>query len=84
MQTATSWLQEQIFNSDWKNISGEDKLKLFEQAKEIEKQQIIDAYDNGFSSGYDDAQGDGAIFEEGKEYFAETYVSKGSDETKTN
>ena len=42
-QTAVEWLIEQVFNSDWKNMSGEDKLKLFEQAKQMEKEQIIDA-----------------------------------------
>ncbi len=42
-QTALEWLIEQVFNSDWKNMSGEDKLKLFEQAKQMEKEQIIDA-----------------------------------------
>lgn len=45
--TAVEWLQEQIFNSDWKNMNGEDKLKLFEQSKEIETQQIIRAFNKG-------------------------------------
>jgi len=47
IQLAVEWLQEQIFNSDWKNMSGEDKLKLFEKAKQIETQQIIRAFNKG-------------------------------------
>ena len=38
-QTAVEWLFEQVCNLDWKNIVGEEKLKLFEEAKEMEKQQ---------------------------------------------
>lgn len=55
------------------------KVKIWDYYFEREKQQIMDGYDNGFSSGYDDAQGDGAIFENGEQYFAETYGSKESE-----
>jgi hypothetical protein len=46
-QTSIEWLQEQIFNSDWSNMSGEKKLNLFEVAKEMHKQEIIDAHIEG-------------------------------------
>ena len=41
-QTAVDWLFE-----NWKNScnSLEDMIGLFQQAKEMEKQQIIDAYE---------------------------------------
>jgi hypothetical protein len=40
--TAVEWLFEQVWIT-----SGEDLPELLEQAKEMEKQQIIDAYNNG-------------------------------------
>jgi hypothetical protein len=39
MKTAVEWLFEQVWIT-----SGEDLPELLEQAKEMEKQQIIDAY----------------------------------------
>jgi hypothetical protein len=44
-ETPVEWLFEQVVNLDWKNLQGEEKIKIFEQAKEMEKQQIIDAVD---------------------------------------
>ena len=40
-QTAVEWLFETVCNNDWKHLPGEIKLQIFEQAKEMEKQQII-------------------------------------------
>ena len=61
-QTAVEWLIEQIKKEHpfWTSI--------FEQAKEMEKQQIIDAAERW--KGTDFAE----------KYYAETYGSKGSDE----
>jgi hypothetical protein len=48
-QTAVEWLYDRFLfagyavNSEWK-----------EQAKEMEKKQIMDAYDEGWSDGFDD------------------------------
>ena len=44
-QTAVSWLVEQV-NSDCLN-SAFIRPELIEKAKEMEKQQIIDAFDDG-------------------------------------
>jgi hypothetical protein len=44
-QTAVSWLAEQV-NSDCLNSSF-IRPELIEKAKEMEKQQIIDAFDDG-------------------------------------
>ena len=60
-QTAVEWLIEQVFNSDWKNMSGEDKLKLFEQAKQMEKEQIIEAAERWKGTNFAD------------QYYNETY-----------
>jgi hypothetical protein len=50
-----------------------------EQAKQMEKQQIFDAFKEGVSDGFD---GWGDTYKE--KYYNETYGSKGSDEFKTN
>ena len=74
MQTAVEWLGLYIKGITTLNCDG-----IIEQAKEMEKQQIIDAWDNG-------AYGSGEFMiniETSQEYYNETYGSKGSDETKT-
>ena len=38
-QTAVEWLFETVCNNDWKHLPGEIKLQIFEQAKEMEKEQ---------------------------------------------
>jgi hypothetical protein len=45
-QTAVEWLQEQL-NPDMKTMQGVIIQELLEQAKEMEKDQIIDAYRSG-------------------------------------
>ena len=65
-QTAVEWLAEQIDNKDM----GEIPMWIYdfiEQAKEIEKQQIIDFANNyGFDvCGYD--------YERAEQYYKETY-----------
>ena len=37
-QTAVEKLFEQVCNLDWKNLTGDEKLQLFEQAKQMEKE----------------------------------------------
>jgi len=48
-QTAVEWLEEQTRNPEWHSLKRQD---IFEQAKEMEKQQIIDAYQQGFNNAY--------------------------------
>jgi hypothetical protein len=66
---------EFLFNELWK--STKDKLtwhSIFEQAKEMHKQEIIDAYNKSFElrdKPYSTAD----------KYYQETFVSKGSDDT---
>ena len=88
--TAVNWLDEQLQDTmsfQYGFIDGvrkviiplEDYMKLKQEAIELEKQQIIDAWHKGY-----DNQSP-MIDEEncGQTYYTSTYGSKGSDETKT-
>jgi hypothetical protein len=55
-QTAVEWLVEQLKNE------GVQYIRMYEQAKKMEKQQIIDAYEQG------DIQ-----LVNGKQYYEQTY-----------
>jgi len=47
-QSSIEWLFEQVCNLDWKNIQGEKKLEILEQAKAMHKQEIEDTYWLGY------------------------------------
>ena len=49
MKTAVEWLAEQMLWNEFHN-------PYLEQAKEMEKQQIGDAYERGFNQGYRDPE----------------------------
>jgi hypothetical protein len=53
------------------NIDTSDYLELKRQAKEMHKQEIIDAWNSA---------GGGDAYHQGKDYYQETFVSKGSDD----
>ena len=42
--TAVEWLEEQTRKSEWHSLKRQD---IFQQAKEMEKQQIENAFDEG-------------------------------------
>jgi len=71
--TAVEWLEEEladnlkliILNNDYTLME-----KLFEQAKEMEKKQIIDAYEDAYMSGYRDNWNDGI------NYYNQTFKSE--------
>jgi hypothetical protein len=67
MKTAVEWLEEMFNNSEIPNSS-----MLFKQAKEMEKEQIIDAYYQG------DADSDN-IHVDADEYYNETFKSQEDD-----
>ena len=50
MKTAVEWLEMQIVKLEKDYAIPHKIYKLCEQAKEMEKQQIIDAYHYGYSS----------------------------------
>ncbi|CAB4143580.1 hypothetical protein UFOVP449_224 [uncultured Caudovirales phage] len=68
-QTAVDWLETQI-SLDMRHMSPFELVKLFEQAKEMEKQQIIDAWDN---RNEDVIKSDG---KKSEQYYNETYGSR--------
>ena len=61
--TSIEWLIEKWYNGELNSLSFH-REKLFEQAKEMHKQEIIDAFDYGETSAYD---------ESGEQYYNETY-----------
>ena len=69
-QTSIEWLREEL----WQQFKWQFSDNIFEQAKEMHKQEIIDAYVNGQSLGFDDSPKYWA-----EKYHQETFVSKGSD-----
>jgi hypothetical protein len=63
-QTAVEWLEEQTRKPEWHSLKRQD---IFEQAKEMEKQQIVKAYKDGVTClPFDDK-------DVGKQYYNETY-----------
>jgi hypothetical protein len=67
-QTAVEWFIEQLLESNLIEKNGKT-LKLIGQAKEMEKEQIEDAYDAGlFDGSMDDVNN-----RMHKEYYNETY-----------
>ena len=73
--TAVNWLEQQIKDTFYVAEASEMAKRfegIFEQAKEMEKQQIIDAYSNGSNDRLRNTIND---------YYNETYGSKGSETT---
>ncbi len=66
-QTAVEWLIEQFWNNE-----GMLTTKKLEQAKDIEKEQIIEAFDQGVIAEFTH-QVTGAPETSGQEYFNQTY-----------
>ena len=70
-QTAVEWLVEQITDSTM------PAREAIQQAKAMEKQQIFEAWDNGFANGYDLGKyNDECSPEDADKYYNETYESK--------
>jgi hypothetical protein len=71
-QTAVDWLAHQV-NSDCLN-STFIRPELIEQAKAMEKEQIIDSYSFGYTNGFDDAKLPIPIrVDDAEQYYNETY-----------
>ena len=75
--TAVEWLVEKV-NSDCLNSTFIRK-ELIDEAKEMHKQEIIDAW-NGGDYAYFYSKETGRDFADGSEYYQETLGSKGSDD----
>lgn len=64
-QTAVSWLIEQL---EQKGFDLKFNQDVIEQAKQLEKEQIVDAFDDG-QANYSLPRD----FETGKQYYSDTY-----------
>jgi len=65
-QTAVEWLIEQLKENNM--LTFDEWTGLFEQAKAMEKEHIINAYDRGYFD-YD-------IYRNGQNYYNETFKSE--------
>lgn len=65
-QTAVSWLEQQL-NPNLKTMQGHIIQDLIEQAKQLEKEQIVEAYTEGYCNGIV------CIPHPAKQYYSETY-----------
>jgi len=63
-QTAVEWLESQLFELRNPTLN---QIEILKQAKEMEKQQIIDAYNNGQQI---------PPFEYAEQYYKETFKNK--------
>jgi hypothetical protein len=69
-QTAVEWLNEAI-NNKLKSQLGPSFIDLFDEAKAIEKQQILDAYKKGYDEGLQII----TKYENVEDYYNQTYNS---------
>ena len=67
-KTAVEWLLDWMGKNQY--FIGNDLLQAVEQAKEIEKEQIIETYNKAHSDGYKD------IDKFGEQYYDETFKSE--------
>ena len=71
MKTAVEWLVEQITNG---TIPAREAIQ---QAKAIEKEQIIESWDNGYANGYDLGKYDDQPNpDDAEQYYNETFKSE--------
>jgi len=75
--TAVEWLWEQIDEILPFSVDTETGIKLYnakEQAKEMEKEQIENAYEIGFADAWDDARyDDEPTYGGAEQYYEQTY-----------
>ena len=76
-QTAVQWLYNHLFPKQLDGFSDEEWSKIdlaFEQAKEMEKQQIFESWDNGFDNGnYYGKYNENCEINCGEQYYNETF-----------
>ncbi len=72
-QTAVEWLFDKITQNQDIRWRGTPYRDLFEQAKQMEKEQIIDANDSGFEDGVMFTQIGTPIYDTPEQYYNETY-----------
>lgn len=70
-KTAVDWLIQELGEYFPHEIGGIHLM--VEQAKQINKEQIMDAYSEGFDAGYLLANGEDTKFDGREQYYNETY-----------
>lgn len=72
-QTVVQWLQDKLFELEIKidSKTHEEAFFIFEQAKQMEKEQITKSYDNGALMSYTLTFKE--PFVKGEQYYNETY-----------
>jgi len=69
MKTAVEWLVEKLTNGHY--LDEGMKQKIIDQAKEVEKEQIIDAYENGVKETNSRCE-----YQDAEQYYKETFKSE--------
>ena len=75
MKTAVEWLIDMLVTENEITLKGEN-YKLFDQAKAMEKEQIIDAYNEGQNTQYEYSESNDVNWYDGKQYYNETFKSE--------
>jgi hypothetical protein len=80
-QTAVEWLVNELNNRNWNtDFYKSDIISLIEQAKQMEREQIIEACDFGRAYGYNQATGYPNPISNPNQYYDKTY---GKDKSET-
>ena len=74
-QTAVEWLYEEFTKTNY--LTEDEFYMIFNQAKEMEKEQIENAYEIGFADAWDDARyDDEPKYATAEQYYKETFKSE--------
>ena len=68
-ETAIEWLLFEIKGTKWKNENWENRKLIIEQARQMEKEQIINAWNDGYREFYDGSSTP-------EEYYNQTFKSE--------
>jgi hypothetical protein len=83
-QTAVEWLEDNLLSEPWAEEHFEHNAECWDKAKEIEKQQIFDTWDNGFDNGnYYGKYNENCEINSGEQYYNNTFKNK-TDEKDNN
>ncbi len=75
------WSMQEIMGKDFRLTISDNDLNKYQQAVEMHKQEIIDAFGVGSQFDRDYLYG---YHDKAEQYYQETFVSKGSDDKKIN
>jgi hypothetical protein len=79
MKTAVEWLEDELLKNIITPCSFKEQknkeLKLWEQAKEMEREQILQSYEHGQNNGYMYRDGNSNIIQ-AQQYYNKTFKSE--------